>query len=1295
MKKVILTLLSTFLSIPFIMAQQTVVFEEWKTDAGSQSFFFKSKTVTDGSGNVYITGATKNGSGDYDILTAKYNSSGVQQWIVQYNGAGNGDDGASALLVDGSGNVFITGTYYKDATDSNNYVTIKYNSSGTQQWLSTYNGTGSSHDAATAMCFDATGNIYVTGTSWGSTSLYDYATVKYNSSGTQQWASRYNHNGNMDVATKIVAGSTITVSGASENSSGNWSLATVQYNISTGAQVGSASRSSGTGTGMDNVTDIFQDVAGNIYVTGGVVNSFKGFDYSTIKFNSSLAVQWNVEYNGNDSLDDVASSVAVDGSGNVYVTGYSTTAAQGTNYVTIKYNSSGTLQWKKTYNGAGSSSDSATSLVINASNDVIVTGSSINNVGNKDFYTIKYKSDSTILWEIGFDGLADLDDVATDIAVDNLGDIIVAGQSRLTDTTFEYATIKYTEKYILVPADTIPIDSSFSFMENRGQIFGSDSLVHPEIKYCNLQKSPALFFADTSLSYVFAKLDTLVSTTDTLHRVDLKFNGMNSGKLRAMDVNENYTNYFLSHIPEGRKRIKNYKRLVYPNIYNYIDLLYGSNSMGMKYYFVVKPNTGGPGGNVADIDLVYNGADSLSIGGSGELIIYTPLGNIVQPRPKAFKDSAGIFVSLYWQPTYSLTAGNHIAFNVGAYNTNVNLILQVDYGDLPTPQGAIANLDWSTYYGGIGDDYGYDSHTDDFNKFYVVGSTNSVFDFPTSFGALYNALEGDLDCFVIKFGKAKEQEWATYYGGINQDEAFSVTTDAQHNVFFTGTTKSGGFPVCVNCPGYQQLTINGDRDAFFAKLDPTGTMQLWSTFFGGTNEDWGRNLDYKNSHLYVAGDVETTGSPFTLTFPTLTPTGYNQTAHGDANIGGRDLFVGQFANDGTQEWTSLLGGLGYDGATGCVVDNYGRLYVSGYCGSPGQASCTPVAGKIPLCDPGNGAYCLGNQGGRDVLISKFDVDKTLLWSTLYGGTLDDGTSSGGEQTGNQIAIDISGDIYIVGVTFSSNFPTQTVSGAYNQATDNGATSAGFILKFNSGGQRLWSTYYSGDNYDRLTCVATDPFYNRVFIGGHTKSSNLVSTVQYVGASSYYWQPSFAGDIDNLIISLDDSDDIEWATYFGGSASENLYSINPFLSGAGGTQSSIIAAGWSSSPNDYPVADLAGNIDWFVAVNADQISLKPDVVVSEFLLDPGITSIKKNDSKEISIQVYPNPSNGKITINTKYLKGEEVEVNLVSIVGVKVYSSNFKVETSEKNLDFSNFSSGVYLLNIITKEQSFNLKLVKQ
>lgn len=116
-----------------------------------------------------------------------------QDWVARYNGPPPSApvDIAYDVAVDDSGNVFVTGQ--SAGIGSNyDYATIKYNSSGIQQWVQRYNGPGNSTDNAYAIALDPSGNVYVTGRSWGVGTTFDYATIKYNSSGTQQWVQRYN-----------------------------------------------------------------------------------------------------------------------------------------------------------------------------------------------------------------------------------------------------------------------------------------------------------------------------------------------------------------------------------------------------------------------------------------------------------------------------------------------------------------------------------------------------------------------------------------------------------------------------------------------------------------------------------------------------------------------------------------------------------------------------------------------------------------------------------------------------------------------------------------------------------------------------------------------------------------------------------------------------------------------------------------------------------------------------------------------------------------------------------------------
>ncbi len=440
-------------------------------------------------GNVYVTGSSY-GNGTYDdFATVKYNSSGVQQWVQRYNGSINYQDRATSIIVDTSGNVYVTGGAYQIGTNQD-YTTIKYNSSGVQQWVQIYNGTASDNDNAHGIAVDNYGNVYVTGISFGSGSYQDYVTIKYNSLGIQQWVQRYNGTADsIDDAKSIVvdASGNIYVTGTSMGNGTNADFVTIKYN-SSGVQLW-IQRYSGPGSSADGAFPIRVDASGNIYVTGeSFQTSTSSFDCTTIKYNSGGKQQWVQSYNGPGNGNDLGRSLVIDGSGNVYVTGYSQGNGTLHDYATIKYNSAGVQQWVQRYNGPGNRDDESYSIAVDASGNVYVTGGSYLNLASHfDYTTIKYNTSGIQQWVQIYSESGNSSEIARSIALDYSGNVYVTGSSYISGTADDYTTIKYSQ-LVGIKQITGNIPDKFLLYQNYPNPFNPTTKIHFDIPKSNIVK---------------------------------------------------------------------------------------------------------------------------------------------------------------------------------------------------------------------------------------------------------------------------------------------------------------------------------------------------------------------------------------------------------------------------------------------------------------------------------------------------------------------------------------------------------------------------------------------------------------------------------------------------------------------------------------------------------------------------------------------------------------------------------------------------------------------------------------
>ncbi|MFW9995764.1 MAG: SBBP repeat-containing protein [Candidatus Odinarchaeota archaeon] len=483
-------------------------------------------------------------------------------------------------------------------------------------------------------------------------------------------------------------------------------------------------------------------------------------------------------------------------------------------------------------------------------------------------------------------------------------------------------------------------------------------------------------------------------------------------------------------------------------------------------------------------------------------------------------------------------------------------------------------LVYSSFIGGSGDDYGCAVARDRQNNTIIAGITYSA-DFPVTEGAFDTTHNGASDVFVSKFAENGSLLFSTFIGGSDEETLndgpdgfishhLSLALDSTGTIVIYGRTYSADFPVT---DGAHDTSYGGSGDLFIAKISSNGSELLFATYLGGTGTDQFGHAGGQIIATDQADNIIVTGMTDSIDFPT-TPNAVDRSFPG--------VFIVKFSADGSTLLYSSFMGPGF--STNLVLDNEGNILVAGG-GNEGY-----------IVEPTAGAYDTSYNGGsHDGFILKLAADGSeILWTTLLGGSDQD--------IGLKIAVDSAGDVYVAGLTKSSNFPV--TAGASDTALD-GITDY-FIAKLSKNGEELlFSTFHGGNGLEFITGMALDS-NNGVYIAGTSDSADFPVTPTATDGS-------LGGGQDYTVSKLTpDGSFVQHASYLGGSDQE----IGPFSPSGNRikhlttgdielvSEDNVIVIGTTNS-TDYPTttgaynATSAGGYDAFIT----QLAWTPSTVTT--------------------------------------------------------------------------------------------------
>lgn len=533
-------------------------------------------------------------------------------------------------------------------------------------------------------------------------------------------------------------------------------------------------------------------------------------------------------------------------------------------------------------------------------------------------------------------------------------------------------------------------------------------------------------------------------------------------------IGENPSNWSLN--------VPAYRSVVLQEVYPGITLSYYGNRQSLEYDFLIAP-----GADPSVIQLRYDGVESLRIDDSGNLVVTTDWGDIIEKAPVVSQKVGNIVRDI--PAAFDLRSDNSFGFKLeGEYHRDLPLVID------PV-------LSFCTFQGGGSGDAGYGTAIDASGNIYICGATAST-DFPDT-----NAYQGTLaggtwDAFVVKYSADYDTLlYSSFIGGTDNDYAYGMAVDTSGSPYLVGRTGSLDFPTVSPL-----MPADSAADAWVVKLSSDGSSMVYGTYLSGSDNDYGWDIALDASaNAYVVG--------YTLSddFPTAMPIQ-------GSRAGGYDVFVSKINSAGTAlSYSTYLGGSETDIGQAITVDASNRAHVTGYTFSSDYPKVNQFQDELTLT------------GHSDAFVSKINsLGSALTYSTYLGGTR--------AEYANDIDVASDGTFYVVGQTYSSNFP---VLGAY-QGSLRGYTDI-FVTKFTaSGASQVYSTYLGGFDWEYGGNIGVDTA-GRALVALYTESSDF--------PNSDAFQTTIGGGQDVALVRFGAAGfELDYATFLGGTEDDQCYAM---------------------------------------------------------------------------------------------------------------------------------------------------------